>query len=168
MAMRIVKTFFSAFSGPCSYSLITDWIHPQNRTLAYAFYTLGVQFGSPFAPLVTSLIDELGWRATFQFLALMGFIVLGICLLSFDEPERGRFDINHSVLNNPDESLKSGSKANFAYELSKTGKNLNIKHISEKSSSRMFGMKEYCLALRELFTNDCALWILLAACLRTQ
>mmetsp|Transcript_11201 Transcript_11201/g.18842 ORF Transcript_11201/g.18842 Transcript_11201/m.18842 type:complete len:185 (+) Transcript_11201:285-839(+) len=28
-ALRLVQSFFSAFSGPCSYSLITDWIPPH-------------------------------------------------------------------------------------------------------------------------------------------
>jgi len=51
------------------------------------------------------IIDWLGWASAFQFVALIGFMVLAISLLSFDEPERGRYDIAHSVVNNPDESL---------------------------------------------------------------
>ena len=40
--LKIMINFFSAFQGPCSYSLLTDWIKPGERTLAYAFYALGV------------------------------------------------------------------------------------------------------------------------------
>ena len=58
-------SFFTAFSGPCSYSLMSDWILPEHRTLAYARYALGVQFGGPISPINIDLIDELGWRATF-------------------------------------------------------------------------------------------------------
>lgn len=42
LALKIIMTFFSAFTGPCSYSLLTDWILPQERTMAYALYALGV------------------------------------------------------------------------------------------------------------------------------
>lgn len=94
--------FFNAVSGPCSYSLITDWIPPENRIMAYSIYALGVQFGGPFANLVPNIVEWLGWRATFQYLALMGFVLLAICIILFDEPERGRFDIAQSVVVNPD------------------------------------------------------------------
>lgn len=40
--MRLIMSFFTAFSGPCSYSLITDWIPPHQRTMAYSLYALGV------------------------------------------------------------------------------------------------------------------------------
>lgn len=63
--LRLIMSFFTAFSGPCSYSLITDWIPPHQRTMAYSLYALGVQFGGPIAPLNVALIEWLGWRATF-------------------------------------------------------------------------------------------------------
>lgn len=84
---------FNAVSGPCSYSLITDWIPPENRVMAYSVYALGVQAGGPFSSFNTPIIEWLGWRAAFQFLALLGFIVLALSIIVFDEPERGRFDI---------------------------------------------------------------------------
>lgn len=40
--LRLIMSFFTAFSGPCSYSLITDWIPPHQRTMAYSLYALGV------------------------------------------------------------------------------------------------------------------------------
>lgn len=63
--LRLIMSFFTAFSGPCSYSLITDWIPPHQRTMAYSIYALGVQFGGPIAPLNIHIIDYLGWRAAF-------------------------------------------------------------------------------------------------------
>ena len=43
-------------------------------------------------------------------MALAGFVILAVALISFDEPERGRYDIAQSVLVNPnDASVKSGS-----------------------------------------------------------
>jgi MFS family permease len=58
-------SFFYAVSGPCSYSLITDWIPPESRIMAYSLYSLGAQFGSTLSTLNTSIIDWLGWRAAF-------------------------------------------------------------------------------------------------------
>ena len=95
-------------------------------------------------------------------------MVLALALLAFDEPERGKFDISQSVLVNPDQSLKSGSQANGAYEISDAGRGLNIQRASEDTTIKLQYVKEYFQALKELFVNDCALWVLLAACLRTQ
>jgi hypothetical protein len=59
---------------------------------------------------------------------LLGFIVLAFALISFDEPERGRFDIAQSVIVNPNLSMKSGSQANGAFDLSEdTRKELNVR-----------------------------------------
>lgn len=96
--------------------------------MAYSLYALGVQFGGPLAPLNIQVIDWLGWRAAFQCVALIGFIVLAFALMAFDEPERGRFDIAQSVIVNPNLSMKSGSQANGAYELSEASrKELNVR-----------------------------------------
>ena len=125
MVLRVLVGFFNAVSGPCSYSLITDWFPPESRTLAYSIYAFGAQFGGPVSTLNTEILAWLGWRAAFQFLALAGFVILACSILCFDEPERGRFDINHSVLNNPEESIANNSAA---YQLSEqpTRKRLNI------------------------------------------
>jgi len=64
-ALRLAFGLLNAVSGPCSYSLITDWIPPESRTMAYSLYALGTQFGGPISTLNTNIIDWLGWRATF-------------------------------------------------------------------------------------------------------
>jgi len=40
--LRLLGALFNAVSGPCSYSLITDWIPPESRTLAYSIFAFGV------------------------------------------------------------------------------------------------------------------------------
>lgn len=55
------------------------------------------------------MIEYLGWRDTFRFLTLISFGVLTVSFLTFDEPERGRFDIAHSVIAN--NSLRERSVA---------------------------------------------------------
>ena len=97
-------------------------------------------------------------------MGLLGFFVLAIWMLSFEEPERGRFDISHSVLVNPNLSFKAGSVTKSAYSISVNSR-LNIeKRSSLPSSSRLWN---YLKAVKEIFSNDCAIWILIAACLRT-
>ena len=99
LTLRILIGVLNAVSGPCAYGLLSDWVPPEQRTMAYALYALGVQFGQPLSELNNPLIAELGWRDSFNFLALQGFVVLVLCVLIFEEPERGRFDIQHSVAN---------------------------------------------------------------------
>lgn len=135
--------------------------------MAYALFSLGVQFGGPFTGFNEQLIDWLGWRATFEFLALMGFVNLGMCVLFFDEPERGRFDIAQSVVVNPDESHKSNT-IGYALSEAPTGKRLDIKAQKYDEGSKMRIITDYLFALRELFVNDAANWLLVAACLRTM
>lgn len=75
------------------------------------------------------LIAELGWRDAFNFLALQGFVVLVLCTLIFEEPERGRFDIQHSVANEGTlVGETSVSDGNIGYALSEapSHKQLNI------------------------------------------
>ena len=45
-------------------------------------------------------VDMLGWSTTFQALSFLSFVILVLSFVTFDEPERGRFDIAHSVLAN--------------------------------------------------------------------
>ena len=46
-------------------------------------------------------------------------MVLAFAFIAFEEPDRGRFDIPQSVMNNREEqSVKSGSQANGAYDIS--------------------------------------------------
>lgn len=65
--------------------------------------------------------------------------------------------------------MKSGSGA-FGYQLSEapTRKRLDIKSLEMEEESKLKHVKTHFMALRELFVNDTANWILLAACLRTQ
>ena len=65
-------------------------------------------------------------------------------------------------------SKVSGSQANGAYDLSEDATKLNVRRIEHDATPKLKVVREYFSALRELFVNECAIWILLAACLRTQ
>lgn len=45
---------------------------------------------------------------------------------------------------------------------------LNVRRIEHDKTPKLKIVQDYFSALRELFVNECAIWILLAACLRTQ
>lgn len=70
LMLRILIGVLNAVSGPCAYGLLTDWVPPESRTMAYAWYALGVQLGQPLCDINYSIIEWLGWRDTFTF---MGF-----------------------------------------------------------------------------------------------
>jgi|TARA_B110000285_G_C14824787_1_gene468179 hypothetical protein len=58
--------------------------------------------------------------------------------MAFDEPERGRYDIAQSVIVNPDQSMKTGSQANGAYDLSiASRKELNVQRIEEDQTPKL-------------------------------
>lgn len=42
LALRIMIGVLNAVSGPCAYGLLSDWVPPEQRTMAYAIYALGV------------------------------------------------------------------------------------------------------------------------------
>ena len=167
LALRILIGVLGAVSGPCSYGLLTDWVPPEQRTMAYALYALGVQIGQPLSEINYGIIEWLGWRDAFNFLALQGFVCLVFCVVVFEEPDRGRFDIQHSVKNSQDDATIMD--ASHGYDLSEapTHKRLTIDQ-KEMDESPFESVKEYFDALYELYMNEAANWIMLAACLRTQ
>ena len=54
--------------------------------------------------------------------------MLALCVLIFEEPDRGRFDIQHSVKNSVDEGSRQGEDGSVGYALSEeaTHKKLHI------------------------------------------
>jgi len=70
--------------------------------------------------------------------------VLAFALMAFDEPERGRYDIAQSVIVNPNQSMKTGSQANGAYDLSEASrKELNVRRLDHDKTNKLKYVKEY-------------------------
>lgn len=40
--MKMLIGILNSVVSPCSYGILTDWVPPESRTLAYAWYALGV------------------------------------------------------------------------------------------------------------------------------
>lgn len=81
-----------------AYSLISDYFPPQQRARALGFYSFGIPIGSAlgivFGGVIASKVD---WRYAFFVVGIAGVIIAPIFKLTVAEPERGRFDSNHST-----------------------------------------------------------------------
>ena len=84
--------------GPTTLSLISDFFPQEHRTFAFSIYAIGSQAGYPISTLNRPLIEYLGWRLTFRITAFLGFAAGLSGLVFIKEPERGRFDIDFSII----------------------------------------------------------------------
>jgi predicted MFS family arabinose efflux permease len=72
---------------PPAHSLISDYVAPEKRASALAFYSLGVPVGSAMGFIVGALIaQEFGWRAAFFAVGLPGVILGAIAWFTLKEP----------------------------------------------------------------------------------
>lgn len=70
---RIVIGAFEAPSFPLNNRIVTEWVPPQNRASAIAFYTSGQFLGlALLAPLLVAIQDWAGWRGLFIITGLIG------------------------------------------------------------------------------------------------
>lgn len=101
-------------------------------------------------------------------------MVLTVSFLSFDEPERGRFDIAHSVVANHSQMdrrsiAKRPEKHGYAMS---SARSMPMEVLRDASFSdhmaKQTHFQNYWKSLMSMFQNDTARWILLAACLKTQ
>ena len=40
--MKMLIGILNSVVSPCAYAILTDWVPPESRTMAYAWYALGV------------------------------------------------------------------------------------------------------------------------------
>ncbi|WP_106407561.1 spinster family MFS transporter [Aquidulcibacter paucihalophilus] len=72
---------------PPAHSLISDYVGPEKRASALAFYSLGVPIGSALGFIVGALIaQQFGWRAAFFAVGLPGVILGIIAWVTLKEP----------------------------------------------------------------------------------
>ena len=81
-----------------AYSLISDYFPPQQRARALGIYSFGIPIGSAlgivFGGVIASKVD---WRYAFFAVGIAGVLIAPIFKLTVAEPQRGRFDANHST-----------------------------------------------------------------------
>ena len=99
-------------------------------------------------------------------------MVLAVSFLTFDEPERGRFDIAHSVLANDsirvDNSIAKNPEIHGYAMTERSGLDIARDEDFTVNINKDGPCTAYGKSLMAMFNNDTARWILLAACLRTQ
>ena len=76
-----------------SYSLVSDYYPREKRSLALAFYSLGIPIGSALGVFFGGwLASHLSWRSAFIIVGLLGLPAALLIKFFIPEPERGRFD----------------------------------------------------------------------------
>lgn len=145
--MRIVFGLFSAFSSPIAYSLISDYFPPLKRTLANACFTAAAFFGISFAVLSNILVGTIGWRATYIFCAIYGFIAIGIVACVVREPERGRFDPKKEEIQ---EIIDQDEAMPF-----------EDSQVQEPKKDFVSIVKSVGVGMKLLITNSCTRWLLI-------
>lgn len=90
---RIMVGVGEAGGGPCSHSLIADYVPLENRSTALGIFALGIPIGLLIGFLLGGWLEELyGWRAAFMAVGLPGLMLAVIVRLTLREPPRGYAD----------------------------------------------------------------------------
>jgi MFS transporter, Spinster family, sphingosine-1-phosphate transporter len=87
LAARIGVGIGEAGCTPPAHSLISDYVPPEKRASAIAFYSLGVPIGSAMGLIIGATIaDAFGWRWAFAAVGLPGVLVGLIAFYTLKEP----------------------------------------------------------------------------------
>lgn len=96
---RIMVGVGEAGGGPCSHSLIADYVPLENRSTALGIFALGIPIGLLIGFLLGGWLEEIyGWRVAFMAVGLPGLILAVIVRLTLREPPRGWADQGRSAL----------------------------------------------------------------------
>ena len=89
-AARLGVGVGEAGGTPPSQSIISDYIPPARRTVAFSLFNLGVPIGSFLGFLLGGYVNDwFGWRIAFMVAALPGLLVAILVKFTIPEPVRG-------------------------------------------------------------------------------
>lgn len=88
--MRMLHGAANSATVPLSYSLVTDYVRPENRTFVNSILNSGAYIGIALSSLTILMIDQIGWRSSFNIMGVIG-CVIGIVSMFIKEPERGKY-----------------------------------------------------------------------------
>ena len=89
--LRFLLGFFQSAFNPCAYSVISDYFHPDRRTLANSIFNLGIYFGGALSSATSAYINAEGWRSAYTIVGAVGVGAGCFGMFFIAEPERGRF-----------------------------------------------------------------------------
>jgi len=76
---------------PAAHSLISDSVAPEKRSLAIAFYGLGVPIGSLLGLIIGGIVNDLyGWRIALMLVGAPGLLLALVVLFVMREPRHSR------------------------------------------------------------------------------
>lgn len=88
-AARIGVGVGEAGCTPPAHALISDYVSPEKRASAIAFYSLGVPIGTAFGFLIGSQIGaNYGWRIAFLAVGLPGILLGLLAIFTLKEPRK--------------------------------------------------------------------------------
>jgi len=82
-----------AGGSPPSFSILSDYFEPRERTMAMAVFTLGSPIGLMLGSALGGWVaSEWGWRAAFYVVGIPGLIIAPLLFFTVKEPLRGRLE----------------------------------------------------------------------------
>jgi ACS family hexuronate transporter-like MFS transporter len=85
---RFLLGMGEAGNFPAGVKLISEWFPPEERSLASGIFNSGASIGAIIAPPLLALnVLNVGWRAAFVMVGLVGFVWLGGWLSLYRKPE---------------------------------------------------------------------------------
>ena len=74
---------------PCSHSLLTDYVAPENRPLTFGLHSSGAVVGATLSLMLGGYLDAtVGWRYTLVLMAIPGVLLAIVIIGSIREPAR--------------------------------------------------------------------------------
>ncbi|KAI0003455.1 major facilitator superfamily transporter [Xylariaceae sp. FL0662B] len=88
--LRIVQAFGSAAVVSMGAGTVADTTEPKRRAFAMSIFLIGPQFGPVLGPVLGGALASASWRWIFGFLAISGFVLWTVIILTLPETLRAR------------------------------------------------------------------------------
>ena len=116
---RVLMGLFCAFSTPTAYTLISENVPADRKSLANSLYATGVPLGGACASLSILLDNDLGWKQALLVIGSAGIVSAALCALVLPEDTAKKIEDNKFGMNDDGESsLTPSSSSSFLDDIS--------------------------------------------------
>lgn len=146
--MRVLHGGLSAATNPLSFSIVADYFPPEKRGTANAILSTGNFVGIALSSLSILGIKALGWRKSYQFMAVIGVMSGFFSLLMVREPPKkpskkeSKIKLQEVKFSEKDDSVsikdKKGGFVKFLKQLGEIMKNLTCRYTITAGAFRSF------------------------------
>ena len=91
--LRFLLGFFESGYTPSVYSLLSDYFHPDSRTIANSVLNCGIYLGVGLSSLTLLIVNAEGWRFAYSAVGTFGIAAGLIGIFVTKEPTRNKFGI---------------------------------------------------------------------------